>query len=145
MSHYAPGECGPFVCAFPDPQFYEPGSQWTCPNCGTTYELSDPTPRRGTGMYAPHGAWRLPEPRVSRRGRWLATFGTILAALGALMAVWPFLASRISFLESMVTQGMSGLGMSIAVLGMTLFIMGATIQSSDATRAINARQRRYRS
>jgi hypothetical protein len=55
--------CGPWVCPYPSVEAHTAGDLWTCPNCGTSYRLSEPVPERWWRNWsAPYGHWRLLRP-----------------------------------------------------------------------------------
>lgn len=61
--------CGPYVCPFPGAADHRRGDQFTCPNCGTVYQLTRRyKPRWWRNWYAEHGYWELaPRSRGGRR------------------------------------------------------------------------------
>lgn len=53
--------CGPWTCRYPEPVSLSPGAEWTCPECGTRYQLTKPKQDRWWRSWsAPHGHWKLP-------------------------------------------------------------------------------------
>jgi hypothetical protein len=49
---------GPYTCPYPLPT--RTGQRWTCPNCGSRYQVTRPKPKRWWRSWsAPSGYWRL--------------------------------------------------------------------------------------